>query len=187
MAVSNGKWYYECKVSEACNTTETLLGISAYTTTSATASLGSTVDAYGYYGRGTIRTNNGNAISSLSTYTAGDIISVAFDLDNNKFYVRKNGGSWENSGDPTSGATGTGAQSITASGSQTVANNVGGYFPAIADYDSTDGGTFQVNFGGCSAFAISSAASDGNGYGSFEYAPPSGYYALCTKNLAEYG
>jgi hypothetical protein len=34
---------------------------------------------------------------------------------------------------------------------------------------------------------ISSAASDENGYGTFEYAPPSGYYALCTKNLAEFG
>jgi hypothetical protein len=33
----------------------------------------------------------------------------------------------------------------------------------------------------------SSAATDENGYGTFEYAPPSGYYALCTKNLAEFG
>ena len=47
--------------------------------------------------------------------------------------------------------------------------------------------TVQYNFGGCSAFALSSAAQDENGYGNFEYAPPSGYYALCTKNLAEYG
>ena len=29
--------------------------------------------------------------------------------------------------------------------------------------------------------------SDANGYGNFEYAVPSGHYALCTKNLAEYG
>ena len=26
-----------------------------------------------------------------------------------------------------------------------------------------------------------------NGYGDFEFAPPSGYYAPCTKNLAEFG
>jgi len=37
------------------------------------------------------------------------------------------------------------------------------------------------------AFAISSGNADANGYGNFEFAPPSGYYALCTKNLAEYG
>jgi len=36
-------------------------------------------------------------------------------------------------------------------------------------------------------FAISSGNADANGYGNFEYAVPSGYFALCTKNLAEYG
>ena len=46
---------------------------------------------------------------------------------------------------------------------------------------------FNVNFGGYSSVAISSAASDANGYGTFEFAPPTGYYALCTKNLAEFG
>ncbi len=39
------------------------------------------------------------------------------------------------------------------------------------------------NYGNPS-FAISSGNADDNGYGNFEYAPPSGYLALCTKNLA---
>ena len=43
-----------------------------------------------------------------------------------------------------------------------------------------------VNFGNPS-FSISSGNADANGYGNFEYAVPSGYYALCTKNLAEFG
>ena len=47
--------------------------------------------------------------------------------------------------------------------------------------------TAEVNFGGCSAFAVSSGNTDANGYGNFEHAPPSGYFAICTKNLAEYG
>ena len=47
--------------------------------------------------------------------------------------------------------------------------------------------THKANFGGYTAYTISSAASDADGYGKFEYAPPSGFYALCTKNLAEYG
>jgi hypothetical protein len=46
--------------------------------------------------------------------------------------------------------------------------------------------TWEANFGN-PAFAISSGNADANGYGNFEYAVPSGYYALCTKNLAEYG
>jgi len=32
-----------------------------------------------------------------------------------------------------------------------------------------------------------SSNTDGNGYGNFEYAVPSGYYSLNTKNLAEFG
>tara|TARA_R110002126_G_scaffold4316_1_gene22792 strand:+ start:107 stop:1471 length:1365 start_codon:yes stop_codon:yes gene_type:complete len=57
-------------------------------------------------------------------------------------------------------------------------------FPFLQNYESR---SFYINFGGYTINTISSAASDGNGYGTFEYAPPSGYYALCTKNLAEYG
>jgi hypothetical protein len=52
------------------------------------------------------------------------------------------------------------------------------------------GGAVQLvndfNFGN-PPFTISSGNTDGNGYGNFEYAVPSGYYALNTKNLAEYG
>ena len=35
-------------------------------------------------------------------------------------------------------------------------------------------------------YSVSSSNNDGK-YGNFEYAPPSGYYALCTKRLAEFG
>jgi hypothetical protein len=47
--------------------------------------------------------------------------------------------------------------------------------------------TADYNFGGYANYSISSPQTDANGYGTFEYAPPTGYYALCTKNLAEYG
>ena len=47
-------------------------------------------------------------------------------------------------------------------------------------------GDVSVNFGN-PPFTIASGNSDANGYGNFEYAVPSGYYALCTKNLAEFG
>ena len=51
----------------------------------------------------------------------------------------------------------------------------------------TKGSIQTVNFGGYTGATISSAQSDENGYGTFEHAPPSGYYALCTKNLEEFG
>ena len=57
--------------------------------------------------------------------------------------------------------------------------------PFIQVYDNN----LYVNFGGCSFWASPTDydETDANGYGSFAYAPPSGYYALCTKNLAEFG
>ena len=73
--------------------------------------------------------------------------------------------------------------SITAASS--TAN--GFYFPAVGSETTSRGATWKCNFGGCSAFTVSSAANDANGYGNFEYAPPSGYLALCTKNLGSDG
>ena len=39
---------------------------------------------------------------------AGDVVGIAVDLTNGFIYISKNG-TWMNSGDPTSGASGTGA------------------------------------------------------------------------------
>ena len=57
-------------------------------------------------------------------------------------------------------------------------------FPFLQNYENR---SWDINFGGYTINTISSPQSDANGYGTFEYAPPSGYYALCGKNLAEYG
>ena len=45
--------------------------------------------------------------------------------------------------------------------------------------------TYEVNFGNgyFGTTAVTSAEADGNGEGQFEYAPPTGYFALCTNNL----
>ena len=112
------------------------------------------------------------------TFDHDDIISVAVDADNGKVYFAKNN-TYINSGDPAAGSNGV---SIPTGGD---AN--GTYLFGIGGYKHNNYAEIQVNFGGYTAMTISSAASDANGYGTFEYAPPSGYYALCTKNLAEYG
>jgi hypothetical protein len=43
------------------------------------------------------------------------------------------------------------------------------------------------NFGNPFIATLSGGNTDENGYGDFKYTPPSGYYALCSKNLAEFG
>jgi len=57
-------------------------------------------------------------------------------------------------------------------------------FPFLQNYENR---SWDINFGGYTINTISSAASDGDGHGTFEYAPPSSHFAICTKNLAEYG
>ena len=59
-------------------------------------------------------------------------------------------------------------------------------FPAVGDQNGSGGMTASLNFGS-PPYAISSGNTDADGYGNFEFAVPSGYYALCTKNLATYG
>ena len=62
----------------------------------------------------------------------------------------------------------------------------GAYMFATSVHASASSGKGEFNFGN-PTFSISSSNADGNGYGNFEYAVPSGYYALNTANLAEFG
>ena len=103
---------------------------------------------------------------------------MALDLVNDKIYFSKNG-TFQNSGDPTSGSTGTGALAVPASPKDEH------WYAQFSNIHNTES-TFEINFGN-PTFSISSGNSDGNGYGNFEYAVPSGYYSLNTKNLAEFG
>ena len=54
----------------------------------------------------------------------------------------------------------------------------------VGDGSTDSVGVWEVNFGAGSFTALSSAVADGNGFGAFEYAPPSGFLAICTKNLS---
>ena len=179
IGAKNGKWYWEVKLTALSSYAQ--IGI-----TNDYAIISDALESYfGHAGSGvafgkgqdaTIYHTGGNSTSYGTTYSAGDMASVALDLDNNFIYFAKDG-TWMDyssaTGDPTSGSSGTGGYAITA-------NEL--YIPAVA----CNQATWEVNFGNPS-FSISSGNADANGYGNFEYAPPSGYYALCTKNLGEYG
>jgi len=185
MGASAGKWYFECKaVSKTGDADEYLIGITGAPVTSVNQPQSKLATGYMYAGVNGQIFNNDSGSAYGNTYTAGDIIGVAMDLDNNKLYFSKNG-TFQNSGVPTSGSTGTGAQSITAASS--TPNGV--YLPCCAFSSNSYGAVFSFNFG--SGFfgttAVASANADGNGIGAFEYAVPSGYYALCTKNIKEFG
>ncbi len=123
----------------------------------------------------------GTSPSPSVNYTSSNIVGVAIDADNGYVYWSKDG-TFINSGAPTSGSSGTGGYAVpTGTGTNGI------LIPAVSVYHHTSLGKIFVNFGGYTAISIASGNADGNGYGTFEYAPPSGYYALCTKNLAEFG
>ena len=177
-----GKWYMEIVETTGAGggVGQGLIGITDHTSGAYGDELGNTVNEWGYYQVGGYR-NNDTTTSYGDSWTADDIMGIALDLDNSKLYFAKNG-VWQDSGDPTSGATGTGAISITA-----VASTTFGMYVFASSSWATTSQNFQWNTGGCPAFAISSGNADANGYGNFEYAVPSGYLALCTKNLATDG
>ena len=127
---------------------------------------------YAYISNNGNKANNNAETSYANSYTNGDRIGVAMDLDNNKLYFAKNG-VWQNSGDPTSGATGTGAAFTIADGT---------YGFAVYGYQEK---VWNANFGNgyFATTAVSSAGTNASGNGIFEYNVPSGYTALSTKGL----
>ena len=176
----NGKWYMEYKVTDI-NSTNMTIGVDnengrSFHDFRENVDFWNDSNTYAYENNGNKRTTSVNS-SYGNSYTTGDIIGVAVDMDNRKIYFSKNG-TYQNSGDPTTGSTGTGSAFDLTDGLT--------YFFQAADNSSAAGVTLEANFGQPS-FSISSGNADANGHGNFEYAPPSGYFALCTKNLAEFG
>ena len=183
MGVAAGKWYWETKMTDLSGWD--LLGIAGrYVTATSEQELGEAVDCWAYYSFDGKSYNNATMTAYGDTYADGDIIGVALDLDNNKLYFSKNG-TFQNSGVPTSGATGTGAISINAASTA----RIGVYLPAFSDYGSSQSGDVDFNFGNgyFGTTAVASTNADDAGIGSFEYDVPAGYYALCTKNIKAYG
>jgi hypothetical protein len=180
--VSSGKWYWEFKYTSA-NDTPLRIGITdrVAISTASTYRCGFGLYDWIYNQSDGNYYNNNSGTAYGDTFTTGDIIGVALDLDNNKLYFSKNG-VFQNSGDPTSGATGTGAISITDPSS----TNNGFYFAVVGMNSSSGTFTGSYNFGN-PPFTITTGNEDANDYGNFEHEVPPGYYSLCTKNLAEYG
>jgi len=181
IALTQGKWYFECKyVSRSTSDNYNLIGVKSTQVTN-TNYLGQNQHDYGYYSSSGKYYTNGSAVTYGDSYDQGDIIGVYLDLDNNKLYFAKNG-TLQNSG--------TGI-SITDPAS----TPLGHYFFSTGDYGSSLVIVNDWNFGGTQSFSISSGNTDPNGYGNFEYDPSSGtfdggsksFYALNTKNLAEFG
>jgi len=167
MFPESGKWYWETLIvsdgsdAGAIGIQRSGLAIGAYP--------GKTANGYGYdsSGSGSKIHNNSRDTSYGSSFAANDIIGTLLDLDNGTLTFYKNNSS---QGQAYSGIT----------------SSLGWGF----GFGDAYGTVIVVNFGQEGSFAgnkTASGNSDANGYGDFFYSVPSGYYALNTKNLAEFG
>ena len=189
MGCTSGKWYWEFKDETDWGSTSDSTrryGICDLDTIRHTLSSGAdvrfsdTTSAYAYMNASGVRYNGGTISGTTSThptFAEGDFLMFAMDLDNNKLYFGKNG-TWNDSGDPTSGSTGTGSVADISSTAT--------WSPYAEIKYGSD--TVSANFGQ-GYFRTTSAGSnaDANGHGKFKYAVPTGYYAICTKNIKEFG
>ena len=165
LAVTSGKWYCEL-VPQLASTMNTSFGV---------VNLDTAIFDTTWYNNAGYWGGNFDTGASIYFYTNGSgagsepvsfggTVGLAFDADNGTLDFYLNGSHQEQF---------TGIPS--------------GTFAFFADVQGTGNPYIRFNFGGYTVNTISSAASDANDYGNFEYAPPTGYYALCTKNLAEFG
>jgi len=168
--LSNGKWYAEVKVNLQGG--NTFIGIAEtsmeayYTGADNDPHLTAGTIWYANGGNGYYDGSSQDASTfGAASFTSGDIIGLALDLDSGtktiKFYKNN-----------------------TLTATKNLTSNFVDPIVFAANLYNTQNQSW--NFGN-PPFSISSGNADANGYGNFEYAPPSGYYACCTKNLAEFG
>ena len=182
---SAGKWYFEVKTTVVSSSDRTKISIANFESVTGTNSIesgdykGISVST-GSFGR--IAVTNGATTTEFDVAgyvpVANDIMIFAVDMDNSRVYIGKNG-TWFT----TAAASGGNPATSTGYFSPVLGNGfaVGAGHGAGTSVSATN----QYNFG--SPMYSANSYTDAAGFGNFSYAVPSGYYALCTKNLANFG
>ena len=182
IAVLSGKWYWEVKAvdnSEIDQVGVAKMDLAQFSNIDTSSGLQATT----YGGKGVQMSNgykvgDGSGSAYMGGFSANDICMVALDLDNNKITFGRNG-QWAN---------GSGSANQTYGNSTAAFTNLTAgalYAAALCMRDSAGNnpGTMEFNFG--NPIFTGTDQADGNSYGSFEYAPPTGFLSLCTANLSE--
>ena len=174
IGVSSGKWYAEFKIKNG-NDHKTQLGI--------IDAVGSNANHGGVNHGVEYRPNddliqiydggsNGASQTSLTGAANDNIVGIALDVDAStptvQFYLQGS------------------ALGNAVNYDLTIADRTFFFYVRDGSDSGSDEPHYVCNFGS-PPYTVSSGNADANGHGNFEYAPPSGYFALCTKNLAEFG
>jgi hypothetical protein len=164
IGITQGKWFWELKLLSA-NMGNHTHGIISELTDPDQSALQNKVGVTQFRNDdgGEMTTDGTQTDNNYGIFSTGDIMGVALNADDNQISIYKNG------------------SAIVSN--FTISTTRGVLFPFVGMGLNCE---TQINFGS-PPYTISSGNSDDNGYGNFEYSVPSGYYALNTKNLAEYG
>jgi len=169
MSMSTGKWYAEFLL---VDNVDANAGIWRSDIWNASGTYYSANENYRYDSNGGTLNGTSGVIATYTDYDGGDILGLAYDGDNGKFYVAINN-TWVNSANP-------------ASGTNAIVTGLTGkefYFGCDAN-----SGNSIFNFGQDSSFAGNKTAQgnqDSNSIGDFYYTPPTDFLALCTSNLPD--
>ena len=190
--LTTGKWYVEKNITTMPQDERFHLGVVPFeiqdaddminTNNQGIGISGFNAVIYADSGSGSVVLDNffGNNTTRFDSWTG--IIGMALDITNGTIAFSKDG-AWVTG----SGTTDTDFSNASKINISTPLARHDVWHVACGTGNSTGtSGVFSMNFGS-PPYAISSGNADGNGYGNMEYAIPSGYYTLCTKNLAEYG
>jgi hypothetical protein len=163
LGMNSGKWYWEVDISTVGNRN----GVGVFSEDNTTVTTLPSDYAYLQVGNSADFTSGTDNYAQPS-WSAGDILTIAFDADNGKVFYGKNS-----------------APTVSGSGDHYGLSTSVTYLAGCRETGATVG-TNIYNFGQDSSFAGNKTAqgnTDDNGYGDFYYAPPTGYLALCTANL----
>ena len=185
IAMSAGKWYCEAKITEDAN--GFFAGVNNLSTKGEAAEIESWIALYGDNGQKYTQEYTGQSVANATHGAAvslNNTIMIALDMDNKNVYFG-NEGNWADGSGNFDESSPNSAISISDNFLTIVGDGSNVVF-AFMGAGSSETPRFQVNFGN-PVQTISSGNSDANGYGNFEFTVPTNYYALCTKNLAEFG
>tara|TARA_B100000282_G_scaffold91785_1_gene64460 strand:- start:27 stop:1688 length:1662 start_codon:yes stop_codon:yes gene_type:complete len=164
---TSGKWYFEARVitGGGGNVQDQMIGVATASNvlTGSSPYPQSFTYGVGYVGSGQINRAGSANQTSLTAFSAGTILGVAVNVDDNEVQFYLNGS-----------AVGTAKQLVSTSE------------PNFPMFVGATNRSSQFNFGQDSTFAGAISAggnADVNNNGDFAYAPPSGHLALCTSNL----
>jgi len=177
-SLRSGKWYFEFRADDLSDSWRPGLGPVFQANMSYSNTMWPSGTTNFWQDNGTVY-KGGTAYATAASFSVGQILGWAFDVDAKKMWFRDSSGNWV-SGDP---ATGSGGSVLYEYGND---NDFEGYM-VMGRCNGANAGSGTFNFGEGSFVQSNnwSGYSDSNGVGKFQYQPPAGFLAICEENITK--